>query len=178
MLSRFLTMTRTAKRGISNAAAMAACAVCLVAAAAIVMAPVLALAHCQADQAPPSHAPVDSVSIDVTWDAAQVSDVALADILRLQSPARAGQLADIGQAGQQVGDFLLGAHAPADARRDACADFAADAARDSLVDVRSRRQANVVLGHSVARSGPPHGDATDAHCACRRPCCGHSGRGC
>jgi hypothetical protein len=87
-------MTRTAKRGISNAAAMAACAVCLVAAAAIVMVPVVALAHRQADQPPPFHAPVNRVSSDAAWDAARVSDVALEDVFSQRSPVLTGQLAD------------------------------------------------------------------------------------
>ncbi|HWN70206.1 MAG TPA: hypothetical protein VNM90_21350, partial [Haliangium sp.] len=148
-------MTRTAKRGISNAAAMAACAVCLVAAAVIVMVPVLALAHRQADQPPPFHAAVDRVSSDAAWDAARVSDVALADDFSQWSPARAGQLADIVQAGRLDAGSLRGVHVPADARRDACTDLAADAARDRLVAVRScPGQADVVLGHSVA--GPVH----------------------
>jgi hypothetical protein len=159
VLSRFLTMTRTAKRAISNAAAMAACAVCLVVAAAIVMVPVLALAHRQPDQPPPFHALVDRVSSDGAWDADRVSDVALADVFSRRSPARTGQLADIGQAGRLDAGFLLGVHVPADARRDARAAFAADAARDSLVAVRSRPgQAEVVVGHSVA--GPDHRMAT------------------
>jgi hypothetical protein len=112
VLSRLLTMTRTAKRGISNAAAMAACAVCLVAAAAIVRVSVLARAHRQAGQPQPFHAPIDRVSSDAAWDAARVSDVAVADVFSQRSRA----------------------------------DFAADAARDRLVDVRSHRQANVVPG--------------------------------
>jgi hypothetical protein len=149
-------MTRTAKRGISNAAAMAAaCAVCLVAAAAIVMAPVLALAHCQADQAPPFHATVDRVSSDAAWDAARVSDVALADVLSWRNSVHTGHLAGIGPAGRLDAGSLLGAHAPADARRNARTDIAADAARDLLVAVRScPDQADVVLGHSAA--GPVH----------------------
>jgi len=156
VLSRFLTMTRTAKRGISNAAAMAAaCAVCLVAAAAIVMVPVLALAHRQPDQPLPFHAPVDRVSSDAAWDAARVSDVALADVFSRRSPARIGQLADIGQGGRLDAAPLLDVHVPADARRDARTDIAADAARDRLVAVRAcPGQADVVLGHSVA--GPAH----------------------
>jgi hypothetical protein len=148
-------MTRAAKRGISNAAAMAACAVCLVAAAAIVMVSVLALAHRPADQPPPFHAPVDRVSIDAAWDAARVSDVALADVFSQWSPTDTGQLADIGKAGRLDAVSLLGVHVPADAWPDARADTAADAARDSLVDVRSRPgHATAVLGHSVA--GPVH----------------------
>jgi hypothetical protein len=148
-------MTRTAKRGINNAAAMAACAVCLVAAAVIVKVPVLALAHRQADHPPPFHAPVDCVSIDAAWDAARVSDVALADVFSQWSPARAGQLADIVQAGRLDAGSLRGVHVPSDAPRDARADTAADAARDSLGGVRSRPgQADVILGHSVA--GPVH----------------------
>jgi hypothetical protein len=153
VVSRFLTMTRTAKRGISNAAAMAAWAVCLVAAAAIVMVPVLALAQHEADQAPPSHAPVDSVSIDVVWDAAQVSHVALADLLSQRSPVRTGQLADIGQAERLDAGSLRAVPVPSDALRDACADFAADAARDRLVAIRAC-QADAVRGHSAA--GPVH----------------------
>jgi hypothetical protein len=148
-------MTRTAKRGISNAAAMAACAVCLVAAAVIVMVPVPAVAHRQADQPPPFHSRGDCVSIDAACDAARVSDVALADVCSQRSPARAGQLADIVQAGRLDAGLLLGVHVPADARRDARADTAADAERDSLGGVRSRPgQADVILGHSVA--GPVH----------------------
>jgi hypothetical protein len=155
VLSRFLTMTRTAKRGISNAAAMAACAVCLVAAAVIVMVPVLALAHRQADLPPPFRAPVDRVSSDAAWDAARVSDVALADVCSQWSPARAGQLGDIDRAGRLDVGLLLGVHVPADARWDARADTAADAERDSLGNVRSRHgQADVILGPSVA--GPLH----------------------
>jgi hypothetical protein len=157
VLSRFLTMTRTAKRAISNAAAMAACAVCLVAAAAIVMVPVLALAHRQPEQPPPFHALVDRVSSDGAWDADRVFDVALAEVFSRRSPARTGQLADIGQAGRLDAGSLLGVHVPADARRDARAAFAADAARDSLVAVRSR-PGQVVVGHSVA--GPDHRMAT------------------
>jgi hypothetical protein len=158
VLSRYLTMTRTAKRGIINAAAMAACAVCLVAAAAIVMVPMQALARRQADQPPPLQAPIGRVSSDAAWDAAQVSDVALAEVCSQKSPARTGQLADIGQARRLDGSSLLGVHVPADARRGACADTAADAARDSLV-VRSRPgQAEVVVGHSVA--GLDHRTAT------------------
>ena len=148
-------MTRTAKRRISNAAAMAACAVCLVAAAVIVMVPVPAVAHRQADLPPPFHAPVDRVSIDATWDAARVSDVALADVFSQWSPARAGQLADIVQAGRLDAGSLRGVPVPSDAPRDVRADTAADAARDSLGGVRSRPgQADVILGHSVA--GPVH----------------------
>jgi hypothetical protein len=112
-------MSRTAKRGISNAAAMAACAVCLVAAAVIVMVPLLAPSSRHADQPPPFHALVDrvlSVSTDAAWDAARVS--ALAD------PARAGQLADMGRVGRLDAGSLLGVHVPADARRDACANSA------------------------------------------------------
>jgi hypothetical protein len=134
---------------------MAAYAVYLVAAAAIVMVPVLALGHRQADLPPPFHAPVDRVSIDAAWDAARVSDVALADVFSQWSPARAGQLADLGQAGRLDAGLLLGVHVPADARRDARADTAADAERDSLGNVRSRPgQADLILGHSVA--GPVH----------------------
>jgi hypothetical protein len=134
---------------------MAACSVCLVASVAIVMVPVLALAHRQADQPPPVDAPVARVSIDVAGDAARVSDPALAGAFRQQSPARTGQLADIGSAGRLDAGSLLGVHVPADTRREACADFAANAARDSLVVVRPcPGQADVVLGHSVA--GPVH----------------------
>jgi hypothetical protein len=148
-------MTRTAKRGISNAAAMAACAVCLVAAAAIVMVPVQALAHRQADQPPPFHAPGDRVSIDVAWDAARVSDVVLADVFSLRSRTPTGQLPDIGQTGRLDAGSLRAVPVPSDALRDACTDCTADAARDSLITVRSRPgQADVVLGHSVA--GPVH----------------------
>jgi hypothetical protein len=158
VLSRYLTMTRTAKRGISNAAAMAACAVCLVAAAAIVMVPMQALARRQAGQPPPFHAPVDrvsSVSTEAAWDAARVSDVALADVFSQWSPARAGQLADIGPAGHLDAGSRRGVPVPADARRDACTDLAADAPRDRLVADRScPGQADVGLGHSVA--GPVH----------------------
>jgi hypothetical protein len=155
VLSRFLTMTRTAKRGISNAAATAACAVCLVAAAVIVMVPVLALARRQADQPPPFHALVDRVSIDAAWDAARVSDVARADVFSLQSSARTGHLAGIGPAGRLDAGSLRGVSVPPDAPRDARAETAADAARDSLGGVRSRPgQADVILGHSVA--GPVH----------------------
>jgi hypothetical protein len=155
VLSRFLTMTRTAKRGISNAAAMAACAVCLVAAAAIVMVPVAAVAHRQADLPPPFHSRGDCVSIDVACDAAPVSDVALVEVCSQRSPARTGQLADIDQAGRLDAGLLLGVHVPADARRDARVGTAADAERDSIGNVRSRPgQADVILGHSVA--GPVH----------------------
>ena len=148
-------MARTAKRGISTAAVMAACVVCLVVAAAMVMVPVRALAHRQADQPPPSHAPVDSVSIDAAWDAARVSDVALADDFSQRSPAHTGQLADMGQAGHLDAGSLLGVHVPADVRRDACAGVAACATRDPMVVVRSRPgQASVVLEHGVA--GPAH----------------------
>jgi hypothetical protein len=148
-------MTRTAKRRISNAAAMAACAVCLVAAAVIVMVPVSTVAHRQADLPPPFDAPVDRVSIDAAWDAARASDVALADAFSQWSPARAGQLADIVQAGPLDAGSLRGVPVPSDAPRDASADTAADAARDSLGGVRSRPgQADVILGHSVA--GPVH----------------------
>jgi hypothetical protein len=158
VLSRYLTMTRTAKRGISNAAAMAACAVCLVAAAAIVMVPMQALARRQADQPPPLQAPIGRVSSDAAWDAARVSDVALADDFSQWGPARAGQLADIVQAGHLDAGSLRGVPVPSDAPRDARADTAADAARDSLV-VRSRPgQAEVVVGHSVA--GLDHRTAT------------------
>ena len=151
MLSGFLTMARTAKRGIRTAAAMAVCVVCLVVAAAMVMVPVRALAHRQADQLPPVHARVDRVATDVAWDAARVSDVALADDFSQRSPAHTGQLADIGQAGHLDAVSLLHLHVPAEAQRDACADFAGDVARGSLVDVRSHPgQATVVLGHSVA----------------------------
>jgi hypothetical protein len=143
-------MTRTAKRGISNAAAMVACAVCLVAAAVIVMVPVPAVAHRQADLPPPFHAPVDRVSSDAAWDAARVSDVALADVSSQRSPARTGQLADIGPAGRLDAGSLRGIPVPSDARRDARADTAADAARNSLVDVRSRPGQADVLEHSVA----------------------------
>jgi hypothetical protein len=103
---------------------MAACAVWLVAAAAIVMVPVLALAHRQPDQPPPFHALVDRVSSDGAWDADRVSDVALADVFSRRSPARTGQLADIGQAGRLDAGSMLGVHVPADARRDACANSA------------------------------------------------------
>jgi hypothetical protein len=148
-------MTHAAKRGISNAAAMAACAVCLVAAAVIVMVPVLAPSSRHADQPPPFHALVDRVSSDGAWDADRVSDVALADVFSRRNPARTGQVADIGQAGRLDAGSSLGVHVPADARRDARAAFAADAARDSLVAVRSRPgQAEVVVGHSAA--GPVH----------------------
>jgi hypothetical protein len=134
---------------------MAACAVCLVAAAVIVMVPVPAVAHRQADLPPPFHAPVDRVSIDAAWDAARVSDVALADVFSQWSPARAGQLADIVQAGRLDAGSLRGVPVPSDAPRDVRADTAADAARDSLVDVRSRSgQAATVLGYSVV--GPVH----------------------
>ncbi|HWN67686.1 MAG TPA: hypothetical protein VNM90_08595, partial [Haliangium sp.] len=155
---QILDLTRTAKRGISNAAAMAACAVCLVAAAAIVMVPTQALARRQAGQPPPFHAPVDrvsSVSTEAAWDAARVSDVALADVFSQWSPARAGQLADIGPAGHLDAGSRRGVPVPADARRDACTDLAADAPRDRLVADRScPGQADVGLGHSVA--GPVH----------------------
>jgi hypothetical protein len=158
VLSRFLTMTHAAKRGISNAAAMAACAVCLVAAAAIVMVPVLALAHRQAGQPPPFHAPgdrVSSVSSDAAWDAARVSDVALADVFSQRNLARAGQLADSGQAGRLDAGSLRAVPAHSDALRDACADLAADAARARLAAIRSYPgQAGIVRGHSVA--GPVH----------------------
>jgi hypothetical protein len=148
-------MTRAAKRGISNAAAMAACAVCLVAAAAIVMVPVLALAHRQADPPPLLHTPVDRVSIDVAWDAARASNVARADVFSQRSPASTDHLADIGRAGRLDAGSLLGAHVPAVVRQDASTDIAADAARDRLVTVRSRPgETEVVLGHSVA--GPVH----------------------
>jgi hypothetical protein len=148
-------MTRAAKRGISNAAAMAACAVCLVAAAAIVMVPVPALAHRQADLLPPFHAPVARVSSDAAWDAARVSDVAVAGVCSQRNPARTGQLTDIGQAGRLDAGSLRGVPVPSDAPRDVRADTAADTARDSLVDVRSSPgQATEVLGHSVA--GPVH----------------------
>jgi hypothetical protein len=144
-------MSRTAKRGISNATARAACAVCLAATAAIVTVSVLALAHRQADQPALFHRPGARVSIDVACDAARVSDVALAE----GRPVRTGRLSDIGAAGRQDAGARLGIHAPADAPRDARADIAADAARDSLVAVRSRPgQASVVFGHSVA--GPVH----------------------
>jgi hypothetical protein len=151
-------MTRTAKRGISNAAAMAARAVCLVVAAAIVMVPLQALAHRQTDLPAPLQAPIGRVSSDAAWDAARVSDVALADDFSQWGTARTGQLAGIGQAGRLDADSLLGVHVPADARRDARADTAADAARDSLV-VRPRSgPAEVVVGHSVA--GLDHRTAT------------------
>ena len=140
-------MARTAKRGISTAAAMAACAVCLVVAAAMVMVPVLALARRQADQPPPFHAPVDSVSIDAAWDAARVSDVALADVFSQWSPTDTGQLADIGQAGWLDPGSLLGLHVPADAQRDAYTGFAAAATRDRMVVARSRPGAG---GHVAA----------------------------
>jgi hypothetical protein len=131
---------------------MAACAVCLVAAAAIVMVPVLALAHRQAHQPPPFHAPVDRVLSDAAWDAARVSDVALADVCSQWSPVRTGQLADIGQAGRLDAGSLR-VPVPSDALRDACVDFAADAARDRLVAIRAC-QADAVRGHSAA--GPVH----------------------
>jgi hypothetical protein len=150
---------------------MAACAVCLVAAAAIVMVPVVALANRQADQPPPFHAPVDRVSIDAAWDAARVSDVALADVFSQWSPARAGQLSDIVQAGRLDAGFLRGVPVPADARRDACTDLAADAPRDRLVAVRSYPgQADVGLGHSVA--GPVH---PSRHLALSRMRVAHAG---
>ena len=155
MLSRLLTMTRTAKRRISTAAAMATCAVCFVVAAAMVMVPVRTLAHPKADQPLPFHAPVDRVSTDVAWDAARVSDVALADDVRQRSSARTGQLVDIGQAGWLEPGSLLGLHVPADALRDACTGFAAAATRDRMVVARSRpEQAGVVLKHDGA--GPAH----------------------
>jgi hypothetical protein len=156
VLSRFLTMTHAAKRGISNAAAMAACAVCLVAAAVIVMVPLLAPSSRHAYQPPPFHALVDrvsSVSTDAAWDAARVSDVALGDVFSQRNPAHAGQLADIGQAGRLDAGSLRAVPVPLDALRDACADFAADAARDRLVAIRAC-QADVVRGHSAA--GPVH----------------------
>jgi hypothetical protein len=134
---------------------MVACAVCLVAAAVIVMVPVPVVAHRQADLPPPFHAPADRVSNDAAWDAARVSDVALADVSSQRSPARTGQLADIGPAGRLDAGSLRGIPVPSDARRDARADTAADAARDLLVAVRScPDQADVVLGHSMA--GPVH----------------------
>jgi hypothetical protein len=132
---------------------MAAYAVCLVAAAAIAMVPVLALAHRQADQLPPFHAPIARVSSDAVWDAGRVSDVALADVFSQQSLAHAGHLAGIGQAGRLDAGSLRGVPVPSDALRDACADFAADAARDRLVAIRAC-QADAVRGHSAA--GPVH----------------------
>jgi hypothetical protein len=140
-------MTRAAKRGISNAAAMAACAVCLVAAAAIVMVPVLALAHRQADPPPLLHTPVDRVSIDVAWDAARASNVALADVFSQRSPACTDHLADIGRAGRLDAGSLLGAHVPAVVRQDASTGVAACATRDPMVVVRSRPGAG---GHVAA----------------------------
>ena len=98
MLSGFLTMARTAKRGIRTAAAMAACVVCLVVSAAMVMVAVRVLTHGQANRPPSFHVPVDRLSTDVASDAARVSDVALADDFRQRSSARTGQLVDIGQA--------------------------------------------------------------------------------
>jgi hypothetical protein len=151
-------MARTAKRGISNAVAMAACAVCLVAAAAIVMVPVQVLAHRQAGQPVPFHSPESRVSIEAAWDAARVSDVALADLYSQRSPARTGHLADIGPTERLEAGFRLGVQVPADAPRDARANTAAGAARDDLVDVPSRPgpgQTTEVLGHSVAGPGRP-----------------------
>jgi hypothetical protein len=148
-------MGRTTKRRISTAAAMVACVVYLVVNAAMVMVPVRALAHGQANRPPSFHVPVDRVSTDVASDAARVSDVALADDFSQRNPARAGQLADIGQAGRLDAGSLRAVPVPSDALRDACADFAADAARDRLAAVWSRPgQAAAVLGHSLA--GPAH----------------------
>jgi hypothetical protein len=149
-------MARTAKRGISTAAAMVACAVCLVVTAAMVLLPVRVLAHGQANRPPSFHVPVDRVSTDVASDAARVSDVAQADDFRQRSSARTGQLVDIGQAGWLDPGSLLGLHVPADALRDACTGFAAAATRDRIMVVAWSRpgQAGVVLEHGVA--GPAH----------------------
>lgn len=112
-------MTGIAKRGISNAIAMAACAVRLVAAATVVMVLSVALAHWQADPPVSFHAVVGRASDEVAWDAARGSAVALANLYNLRHPTSIGRTLEMSSASHSDECSLSGIHVPAHAAPDA-----------------------------------------------------------
>lgn len=141
-------MAGIAKRGISNAIAMAACAVCLVAAAAVVMVPSLILAHWHADQPVPFHAAVGRASSEVAWDAARGSEVALANLYSQRHPTCIGHTADIGPAGYS----LSGIDVPVQPSWDALASVAGHVVQDSLAGIQtcSRQPAAAGVAQGMA----------------------------
>jgi hypothetical protein len=163
-------MTGIARRGISNAIAMAACAVCLVVAAAVVMAPSVALAQCQAGQLIPSHAAVDRASDKVAWDAARGFEVALANRDSQRRPTCIGYTAEMSPAGRSDGCSWSGIYVPASgiyvpayAAPEAFVGITGHVVQDSLANIQT------CSGQSAA-TGPEQGMATypEAVAATRR----------
>jgi hypothetical protein len=142
-------MTGIAKRGISNAIAMAACAVYLVAAAAVVMVLSVALARWHADQSVPCHAAVGRASDVVAWDAARSFEVALASLYSQRHPTCIGHTADIGPAGYS----LSGIGVPVPPSWDALAGVAGHAVQDSRAGVQT-------CSRQAAAAGAAQGMAT------------------